>query len=116
MHHGSLRSGEQLYVQGSVCVLGAVHSGAELLADGHIVVCGELSGRAFCGQAGSREAQIVATGRFDAELVAVAGVYLVGEDLPPSVHRDRPVTVALRGESLVLEQDGKSVPVEQRAD
>jgi len=28
-------------------------------------VCGELSGRAFCGQAGSREAQIVATGRFD---------------------------------------------------
>ena len=73
---------------GSVCVLGAVHSGAELLADGHvvvsnltltltltlplplslirhIVVCGELSGRAFCGQAGSRDAQIVATGRFD---------------------------------------------------
>ena len=116
MHHGSLRSGEQLYVQGSVCVLGSVHSGAELLADGHIVVCGELSGRAFCGQAGSREAQIVATGRFDAELVAVAGVYLVGEDLPASVHRERPVTVALRGESLVLEQDGKSVPVEQRAD
>jgi hypothetical protein len=34
----------------------------------------------------------------------VAGVYLVGEDLPPSVHRDRPVTVALRGASLVLEQ------------
>ena len=69
-------------------MLGAVHSGAELLADGHvvvsnltltltltlplplslirhIVVCGELSGRAFCGQAGSRDAQIVATGRFD---------------------------------------------------
>jgi len=34
----------------------------------------------------------------------VAGVYLVGEDLPASVHRDRPVTVALRGASLVLEQ------------
>ena len=34
----------------------------------------------------------------------MAGVYLVGEDLPASVHRDRPVTVALRGASLVLEQ------------
>lgn len=113
VHYGSLRTGEQLYVQGSsVCVLGSVHSGAELLADGHIVVCGEVSGRVFCGQAGDAGAQIVVTGKFDAELVAVAGVYMLGDTVPSALRRDRPLVVTLRGDALCMEQDGKALPAD----
>ena len=113
VHYGSLRTGEQLYVQGSsVCVLGSVHSGAELLADGHIVVCGEVSGRVFCGQAGDAGAQIVVTGKFDAELVAVAGVYQLGDTVPSAMRRDRPLVVTLRGDALCMEQDGKALPAD----
>ena len=104
---GSVRSGEQVYAEGaSLCVLGAVHSGAEVLADGDVFVSGDLSGRALCGRGGLDTARLIAAGRFNAELVSVAGVYLLGDSVPERIDRKRSLSVALRGSSLVIEQDG----------
>ena len=107
LHFGSVRSGEQVYAEGaSLCVLGAVHSGAEVLADGDVFVSGDLSGRALCGRGGLDTARLIAAGRFNAELVSVAGVYLLGDSVPERIDRKRSLSVALRGSSLVIEQDG----------
>ncbi|MEL5848061.1 MAG: septum site-determining protein MinC [Candidatus Igneacidithiobacillus chanchocoensis] len=71
-----LRSGQRHYARGGdlVC-LGAVNAGAEVLADGHIHVYGPLRGRALAGVQGDETAYIFCQ-RLEAELVAIAGVYI----------------------------------------
>ncbi|WP_308389776.1 septum site-determining protein MinC [Acidithiobacillus sp. AMEEHan] len=72
-----LRSGQRQYARGGdlVC-LGAVNAGAEVLADGHIHVYGPLRGRALAGVQGDESARIFCQ-RLEAELVAIAGVYMI---------------------------------------
>ncbi|MBU2754559.1 septum site-determining protein MinC [Acidithiobacillus sp. CV18-2] len=71
-----LRSGQRQYARGGdlVC-LGAVNAGAEVLADGHVHVYGPLRGRALAGVQGDESARIFCQ-RLEAELVAIAGVYM----------------------------------------
>ena len=66
---------------------------------------GDLSGRALCGRGGLDTARLIAAGRFNAELVSVAGVHLLGDSVPERIDQ-RSLSVALRGSSLVIEQDG----------
>ena len=57
--HGSVRTGQQVYAQKrSLVVLGAVHSGAEVLSDGSIFVMGKLGGRALAGIGGDPTAKV----------------------------------------------------------
>ncbi|MBM3526414.1 MAG: septum site-determining protein MinC, partial [Alphaproteobacteria bacterium] len=58
----------------------AVGAGAELLADGCIHVYDPLRGRALAGISGDRGARIFCR-RLEAELVSVAGMYRVAEDI-----------------------------------
>ena len=77
-----VRSGTQIYVRGGdLIVTAAVSAGAELMADGNIHVYGRLRGRALAGAAGDTTARIFCS-RLDAELVSIAGRYLVSEQLP----------------------------------
>ncbi|MEY2342246.1 septum site-determining protein MinC [Acidithiobacillus sp. IBUN Pt1247-S3] len=71
-----LRSGQRQYGRGGdlVC-LAAVNAGAEVLADGHVHVYGPLRGRALAGVQGEEGARIFCQ-RLEAELVAIAGVYM----------------------------------------
>ena len=46
------------------------------------------------------------------ELVAVAGVYQLGDTVPSALRRDRPLVVTLRGDALCMEQDGKALPAD----
>ncbi|MBK8191081.1 MAG: hypothetical protein IPK79_11605 [Vampirovibrionales bacterium] len=55
---GSLRSGQTVHYPGNVIILGDVHSGSEVVADGSIVVWGELRGIAHAGAAGDRGCEI----------------------------------------------------------
>jgi septum site-determining protein MinC len=77
-----VRSGTQIYARGAdLVVIAAVSPGAEIIADGNIHVYGALRGRALAGADGDVDARIFCS-RLEAELVSIAGHYLVSEQLP----------------------------------
>ena len=51
--HGSLRSGQIIRFRGSVVVLGDVNPGAEILAEGNVIVLGNLKGLVHAGCMGN---------------------------------------------------------------
>ena len=96
-----VRSGSQIYARGAdLVVTAAVSPGAELMADGNIHVYGVLRGRALAGASGDAEARIFCS-RFEAELVSIAGHYLVSEQMPPD-ERGLPVQIALVDDRLTI--------------
>ena len=77
-----MRSGQQLYAeQRDLTVVGTVGAGAEVIADGSIHIYGALRGRALAGAQGMEAARIFCR-EFHAELVAIAGTYMVADDFP----------------------------------
>ena len=96
-----VRSGTQIYARGSdLIVTAAVSPGAELVADGNIHVYGVLRGRALAGASGDGAARIYCT-RLEAELVSIAGSYLVSEQLPADA-QNSPVQIALVDDQLTI--------------
>ncbi len=97
-----VRSGQQIYARGGdLLILGHVSAGAEVIADGHIHVYGKLHGRALAGAQGDAEARIFMQS-LEAELIAVAGVYRVSEEIDENL-RGAAVQAYLQAENLVLE-------------
>jgi septum site-determining protein MinC len=96
-----VRSGTQIYARGAdLIVIAAVSPGAEIMADGNIHVYGALRGRALAGAGGDTEARIFCS-RFEAELVSIAGHYLVSEQMP-AAERGFPVQIALVDDRLTI--------------
>ena len=98
-----IRSGRQVYAKNAdLIVMASVNPGAECIADGNIHVYGPLRGKAIAGAQGDENAQIFCE-KLDAELVAVAGHYVVNEDIHvPST--DQPmIRVYLKNNELKIE-------------
>jgi septum site-determining protein MinC len=96
-----VRSGTQIYAPGGdLIVLSSVSPGAEVIADGHVHIYGALRGRAIAGASGDREARIF-VGKLEAELLCIAGHYLVNEAIP-NEHLGQAVQVVLSGERLTI--------------
>ena len=99
-----VRSGTQIYARGAdLVVTAAVSAGAEIMADGNIHVYAALRGRALAGAGGDGEARIFCS-RLEAELVSIAGHYLVSDQIPPE-HRGLPVQIALVDDRLTIERN-----------
>jgi septum site-determining protein MinC len=97
-----VRSGQQVYAaQSDLVVLAPVSRGAELMADGNIHAYGRLRGRALAGTSGDTTARIFCRA-FDADLVSIAGVYLVSEQMDAKLIGTS-VQIRLDGERLVFE-------------
>jgi septum site-determining protein MinC len=77
----TIRSGRQIYASGDLVIIGSVSPGAEILADGNIHIYGTLRGRALAGVRGDQSAAIFCHS-IQAELISIAGIYLLSEDLP----------------------------------
>ncbi len=78
----TIRSGRQIYApDGDLVIIGSVSAGAEILAEGNIHVYGTLRGRALAGIQGNQSASIFCHS-LQAELVSIAGIYLLSEDVP----------------------------------
>lgn len=76
-----VRSGQQIFFsEGDLTVLAQVGNGAEVAATGHVHVYGPLRGRAFAGVEGDDRAMIFCE-QLHAELLSIAGVYLVAEEV-----------------------------------
>lgn len=96
-----VRSGMQIYAKdGDLVVVAPVSAGAELIADGNVHVYGALRGRAIAGARGDSDARIFAQ-RMEAELLAIAGRYLVSEAIPPE-HLKRPAQAVLVEDRLLI--------------
>lgn len=89
-----VRSGTQVYARGGdLVVVAPVSAGAEVIADGHVHVYGTLRGRAIAGAAGDGGACIFVQ-RLEAELICIAGRYLVSEAIAPEyIHKAVQVTL-----------------------
>lgn len=97
-----VRSGQSiLFPEGDVTVVGAVSSGAEIIAGGSIHIYGALRGRALAGISGNSNARIFCS-RLDAELVAINGMYKVADDFEPE-HIRKPVQIQLKDDRLIFE-------------
>lgn len=98
-----VRSGQQIYVpDGDLVILNQVGAGAEVAADGCVHVYGILRGRAIAGARGETGARIFCR-RFEADLVAIAGVYAVAEQLQGDL-RGKPAQISLVDGKLKIEK------------
>ncbi len=76
-----IRSGQQVYADGGdLIVLTSVSPGAEVIADGCVHVYGKLSGRAIAGARGDESARVFCR-KLEAELIAIAGIYAVADQI-----------------------------------
>ena len=95
-----VRSGQQVVSKGADLVIAAsVSHGAELLAEGNIHVYGALRGKALAGISGDKDARIFCQS-LDAELVAIAGFYLLREAME---QRTEPCQIFLQDDQIKIE-------------
>jgi septum site-determining protein MinC len=81
-----VRSGQAIVFEaGDVTIVGAVASGAEVIAGGSIHLYGALRGRAIAGVTAQGEARIFCR-KLEAEMVAVEGLYRTADHWGPDLH------------------------------
>lgn len=98
-----VRSGQQVYAEGGdLIVTQTVSAGAEVIADGCVHVYGNLRGRAIAGARGDRHARVFCR-RMEGELLAVAGVYAVADQMQGGL-RGQPVQALLVEGQLRIER------------
>lgn len=97
-----VRSGQRIFAdRGDLIVVGSVSPGAELVAHGNIHVYGPLRGRALAGVNGDMGARVFCQS-FEAELIAIAGLYQTSDDFDPGVLKLR-TQAFLRDDTLCVE-------------
>ena len=98
-----LRAGTQTYApDGDLIILAAVNAGAECIADGSIHVYGPLRGKALAGAKGNTQARIFCKS-LEAELISVAGHYLVKDNLKVPQTKKPILQVFLKDDKLNIE-------------
>jgi len=97
-----VRSGMQIYAEGGdLVVLAPVSTGAELLADGNIHIWAPMRGRALAGAKGNPDARIFCQ-QLAADLLCIAGIYKLGEDLRRDPCWGQAAQLMLEGERLKI--------------
>ena len=96
-----MRSGQSvIFPEGDVTVIGAVASGAEIVAGGSIHVYGALRGRAIAGSTGNARARIFCR-NFEAELMVINGLYKAADEMGSHL-RGRPIQAWLENDAMIL--------------
>lgn len=96
-----IRSGQSVvFPDGDVTVVGAVASGAEIVAGGSVHVYGALRGRAIAGSTGDGQARIFCRA-FEAELLAINGLYKAADAVGQHL-RGRSIQARLEKDVMVL--------------
>ena len=97
---GHVRSGQSIFhPEGDVTIIGAVASGAEVIAGGSIHVYGALRGRAMAGVSGEPGARIFCR-KLHAEFLSISGAYKAAEEMG-----------ALEGRSIHARLDGANMHI-----
>lgn len=97
-----VRSGQQIYARDAdLIIMAPVSAGAEVMADYNIHVYGPLRGRAMAGVRGFDKAQIFCT-TLDAELVAIAGIYMLPDQFPDATQH---IQIHFQDDRLIIQGD-----------
>ena len=75
----TIRSGQKVFFNGNVVVIGDINSGAEVTASGNIIVLGELKGRVHAGFNGNSDT-IIAAFRLCPEILQIGDVVSTSPD------------------------------------
>ena len=76
-----LRAGQQCFFEGDIVALAPIHSGAEVIAKGHIHCYSAVNGRIIAGVNGDKSAKIFCqVGQ--PELISIAGIYMTKNQHP----------------------------------
>ncbi|NLW17271.1 MAG: septum site-determining protein MinC [Firmicutes bacterium] len=97
-----VRSGQQLYHPGHIVIIGDVNPGAEIIAEGNIVVMGALRGTAHAGYGGNRSAFVAANIMMPAQ-VSIAGVLARRPDGETVEAKLEPEIARLRDGQIIIE-------------
>ena len=98
-HDSPVCSGESvIFLEGDVTILGSMASGAEMIIGGSIHVYGALRGRAIARSAGHPGAR-VSCRSFEAELLGIGGLFKAADEVEPALV-GRPVQAWLEGEAI----------------
>jgi septum site-determining protein MinC len=101
-----VRSGQRVYARNrDLIVTAMVAAGAEVMADGCVLIYGPLRGRVMAGAHGDTDARVFCQ-QFHAELVSIAGVFRVFETIPPEL-AGMPVQAWLSGDDLKFAKMGE---------
>ncbi|HSD91793.1 MAG TPA: septum site-determining protein MinC [Methyloceanibacter sp.] len=93
-----VRSGQTLFHDGDVTIIGSVSSGAEIVATGSIHIYGALRGRVMAGADGNPGAHIFCR-RMAAELLAIDGYYCMADEISANL-LEKPVHAWLENNEL----------------
>ncbi len=104
----TVHSGQRIVAEGDLTLLASVNSGAEVIAGGSIHIYGALRGRALAGGSKNTEASIFCLD-LKPELVAVAGEYLVNDEIDPDM-MGCTTTITLQDGKLNIVKLGKLFP------
>ena len=98
-----VRAGTQVYAKDADLVIVApVNAGAEVIADGNIHIYGSLRGRALAGANGNINARIFCHD-LDAELISIAGHYLLSDQMQSRLSNKGMAHVFLDNETMQIE-------------
>lgn len=101
-----IRSGQQIYAEGAdLIVMSTVSPGAEVIADGCVHVYGQLRGRAIAGARGDDQARVFCK-RMEAELLAVAGIYAVADQMKGALRGQAVQAFLAEGKLRIEKLDG----------
>ena len=84
-HEGTVRSGERIFSNGNLCIIGDVNPGAIVSAKNNIYVWGKLLGIAFAGKDGNKSASIASLYLNPLQL-RIADVIAIGPKDKPKNH------------------------------
>lgn len=56
----TLRSGQNLYYEGNIVIMGDINPGAEVVATGNVIVMGQMRGMVHAGSEGDESATVMA--------------------------------------------------------
>lgn len=105
----TVHSGQRIVAAGDLTVLASVNSGAEVIAGGSIHIYGTLRGRALAGGTENTAASIFCLD-LEPELVAVAGEYLVNDEIDSTLFGST-ATITLQDGKLDIVRLGAFSPV-----
>jgi len=106
----TVHSGQRIVAAGDLTILASVNSGAEVIAGGSIHIYGALRGRALAGGTDNTEATIFCLD-LEPELIAIAGEYLVNDEINSEVF-GATASITLEGGELNITRLGAFTPAQ----
>jgi len=102
----TMRSGQRIEFRGNVVVIGDVNPGAEIIADGDVIILGTLRGMVHAGAVGSRKAVVIGL-RLQPTQLRIGDLITRAPD-DGVFHSGDPEMASVKGDFIVISDYGKS--------